>query len=207
MYLIEEGEVDCFKLVDNAEVLVKTCGVGDVFGELAVLYNCPRAATVVAKSACVLWELDRDTFSKIVKGQAADKREQYMDFLKKVPLFANVEPYEMMTIADALKVETLDLADSEVLRQGDQGDKFYIVLEGECVAKKAFVPGQTPQIVMTHKAGDYFGELSLLRNEPRAASICTTVPDTKLLWMDRKTFKRLLGPVEHILRRQAAGYS
>eukprot|EP00929_Paragymnodinium_shiwhaense_P066911 TRINITY_DN33623_c0_g1_i2.p1 TRINITY_DN33623_c0_g1~~TRINITY_DN33623_c0_g1_i2.p1 ORF type:complete len:422 (-),score=110.38 TRINITY_DN33623_c0_g1_i2:192-1457(-) len=203
MYLLEEGEVDCFKKVDGCDVLVKTCRAGDVFGELALLYNCPRAASVVAKMDCLLWELDRETFSRIVKDAAASKREKYMDFLRKVPLFANVENYEMMTIADALKVEILEETDTQILKQGDPGDKFFIMLEGECVAKKAFGAGQTPQRVKTHKAGDYFGELALLRNEPRAASIFTSLPDTKVLWMNRRTFKRLLGPVEHVLRRQA----
>merc|ERR1719183_2926065 len=116
MFLLEEGEVECFKLINMEQVLVKTCVAGDVFGELALLYNCPRAASVIAKSSCLLWELDRETFSRIVKDAAALKREKYMDFLRKVPLFSNVEPYEMMTIADALKVDVVDEADAEILK-------------------------------------------------------------------------------------------
>jgi cAMP-dependent protein kinase regulator len=206
MFLIEEGKVECLKVIDGAETVVKTCMTGDVFGELALLYNCPRAASVQAVEAAVMWELDRETFNRIVKDSAAQKRNTYKDFLKKVPLFMTVDDYDLMTIADACKVEVVEGQGTEVIKQGDVGDKFFIVLEGECIAKKAFVQGHEPAPVRTHKTGDYFGELSLLKNEPRAATVVTSVPNCKLLWMDRKTFKRLLGTVEEILLREAVRY-
>merc|ERR1719436_603954 len=196
MFLIEVGSVDCFKKNEGVEKVVKTCTTGEVFGELALLYNCPRAASVEGKEATTLWELDRETFNSIVKDAAAKKRTTYTEFLKKVPLFSNIDSYEMMTIADALKVESYEKAGDQIIQQGDAGDKFYIILEGECEAKKAFEPGQDPQKVMTHKAGDYFGELALLKNEMRAASVYTSTPHVKVLCMDRKTFKRLCGPIE-----------
>jgi len=206
MFLIEEGKVDCFKNIDGVDKLVKTCISGDVFGELALLYNCPRAATVKTTEASILWELDRNTFNNIVKDAAAKKRDTYTDFLKKVPLLENVEPYELMTIADALKMDIVEGQGVEIIKQGDQGDKFFIVMEGVCVAKKAFVEGQEPQTVMTHKVGDYFGELALINNDKRAATVCTSAATTKVLYVDRKTFKRLMGPMEDILRREAKRY-
>jgi cAMP-dependent protein kinase regulator len=204
MYLLETGVVDCLKTIEGEEKVVKTCNGGEVFGELALLYNCPRAASVVAKEEATLWELDRETFNRIVKDAASKKRDQYSEFLKKVPLLKNVDAYECMTMADALKVEAHEAQDTQVIKLGDLGDKFYIVLEGECVAKTQVSQG-IEQIVMTHKVGDYFGELSLIKNQPRAAHVYTSMPDTKLLWMNRSTFKRLLGPVEDILRREAVG--
>jgi len=68
LFVIEEGSPVCKKLIDGENKVVKTCTVGDVFGELALLYNAPRAATVEAGDAkCVTWKLDRDTFNAIVK--------------------------------------------------------------------------------------------------------------------------------------------
>jgi len=74
------------------------------------------------------------------------------------------------------------------------------------VAMKSFVDGQLPQKVHTHKVGDYFGELSLISNAPRAASVVTATPFVKVLSMDRKTFKRLMGPMQDILKREAKRY-
>jgi len=110
-----------------------------------------------------------------------------------------------MTSSDAVKVETHN-QDECIIEQGDVGETFFIMLEGECVAKKVLVEGQPPQQVMTHHVGDHFGELALLRNEPRAASVYASSPQVKLLCLDRKTFKRLLGPLEDILRREAQRY-
>merc|ERR1719222_129700 len=105
MFLIECGVVDCLKKAAKGgeEKVVKTCTVGDVFGELALLYNCPRAASVQSRQKVTLWELDRETFNRIVKDAAAKKRTTFTDFLKKVPLFENMDQYEIMTVADALK--------------------------------------------------------------------------------------------------------
>eukprot|EP00931_Biecheleriopsis_adriatica_P059486 TRINITY_DN355_c0_g2_i1.p1 TRINITY_DN355_c0_g2~~TRINITY_DN355_c0_g2_i1.p1 ORF type:complete len:454 (+),score=134.17 TRINITY_DN355_c0_g2_i1:142-1503(+) len=206
MYLIEAGVAECFKHIGGEEKLVKTCTAGDVFGELALLYNCPRAASVVCKEKCTMWELDRGTFNNIVKDAAANKRTALSEFLHKVPLFNGMDEYELMTIADAMKVETIDSAGSVIIKQGDTGDRFYLVVEGECVAMKAFVDGQEPKKVMTHKVGDYFGELSLVSGGPRAASVITSTPSVELMSMDRKTFKRLMGPVQDVLKRQAVRY-
>lgn len=205
MLLIEEGVTECFKKQNDEQKLVKTCVAGDIFGELALLYNCPRAATVVCKDKATLWELDRETFNNIVKDAAAGRRETLSHFLKEVPLFSSIDEYELMTIADAMKVLVLEEG-TEIIKQGDSGDCFFIVMEGECVAMKAFVEGQEPQKVMTHKLGDYFGELSLISNAPRAASVVASTPNVQLMSMDRKTFKRLMGPIVDILRREAVRY-
>jgi cAMP-dependent protein kinase regulator len=204
LYVIEEGTLDCYKKIGEEDKLVKTCVAGDAFGELALLYNCPRAASVESRDKSTLWELDRETFNNIVKEAASKKRELYDSFLKKVPLLENVESYERMTIADALKPESFT-AGTTIIRQGDPGTKFFVILEGDCVAMKSFVVGQDPQEVHKHKEGDYFGELALLKNEPRAASVVAST-DVKTLTLDRATFKRLLGPLEDILRREAKRY-
>ena len=56
-----------------------------------------------------------------------------------------------------------------------------------------------------HKDGDFFGELALIRSEKRAASIVASTP-IKVLGVDRKTFKRLLGSIEDIMAKRTAEY-
>jgi len=192
LFVIETGILDCIIKIDGADKVVKTCEAGDVFGELALLYNCPRAASVEAREPCVLWQLDRDTFNNIVKEAAQKKRECYDAFLGKVPLLAGMDAYERSQLADALKSEEV-ASGTVVCKEGDMGDTFYIIEDGAAVAEKS------GNQVMTYAPGDYFGELALLRNQPRAATVTAKGPTT-LLTLDSRTFKRLLN-VADLLER------
>mmetsp|Transcript_39278 Transcript_39278/g.83674 ORF Transcript_39278/g.83674 Transcript_39278/m.83674 type:complete len:405 (+) Transcript_39278:99-1313(+) len=199
LFVIETGSLECIKVIDGSPKVVKTCEVGDVFGELALLYNCPRAASVVAKGECVCWKLDRESFNHIVKESAAKKRNQYENFLKSVSLISSIDAYERSQIADALIPETFKKGDV-IVRQDEAGDKFYIVEEGQLYAKKG------EDRVMDYKSGDYFGELALLKNQPRAASVVVESAEAKVLSMSRLSFSKMLGPLTSLLSRQATTY-
>jgi cAMP-dependent protein kinase regulator len=105
LYIIESGELDCYKrfTVGGEEKLLKTYQPGESFGELALLYNANRAATIISRTKSILWGLDRETFSNIVKDSARKKREQYETFLKSCEIFSTVDSYELGQICDALK--------------------------------------------------------------------------------------------------------
>merc|ERR1719446_1206560 len=77
LFVIEKGNLDCIKNIGGMDKVMKIVQSGDVFGELALLYNCPRAANVVAKDTCVCWQLDRETFNHIVKDAAVKRRNKY----------------------------------------------------------------------------------------------------------------------------------
>lgn len=206
LFVVEEGQVDCFKRQpDGEDKLVKECRPGDAFGELALLYNCPRAATVVAHYRSVLWQLDRESFNHIVKNAASKRRERYEEFLKSVPILRTMEAYERTSMCDALQSKSFAKGDV-IVKQGDAGDSFFILEEGECVVEKVYAEGTPVQEVMKYKSGDYFGELALLTNEPRAASVIAKT-DCRLLTLSRKTFKRLLGSLEDMLKRNASHYA
>merc|ERR1719380_192831 len=107
-------------------------------------------------------------------------------FLKSVTLISSLEAYERSQIADALKSEVLSAGD-KVITQGEPGDKFYILEEGSLYAMK------DGNRVMDYKPGDYFGELALLKNQPRAASVIVESPSAKVLCMSRLSFTKMLG--------------
>merc|ERR1712232_1293346 len=204
LYVITEGALDCSKVLNGVDTIVKTCLKGDLFGELALLYNSPRAASVVARDSSIVWELDRETFNNIVMEAVQRKRAQCSETLRRMQLFAAMPEGELQNIVDALKMETYPQG-AAIITQGEVGDSFYIVYEGEVLAQKVTTDNPEP-ITMQHRAGDYFGELALINNEPRAASVFATSPEVRLLSIDASTFKRLMGPVEEILRRQASQY-
>lgn len=199
LFVIEEGQFDCIKLIDNVEKVVKTCEPGDVFGELALLYNCPRAASVVGKGDSVCWKLDAECFNNIVKEAAMKRREKYDSFLKSVALIQSLDAYQRSQVADALVPETYKRGDV-IVRQDDPGDKFYILEEGNLYATK------NNDRVMDYKPGDYFGELALLKNQPRAASILVQSDTAKVLSIGRASFSKMLGSLQDILAKQSAGY-
>jgi cAMP-dependent protein kinase regulator len=199
LFVIEKGNLDCIKNIGGEDKVVKTCTSGDVFGELALLYNCPRAANVVAKDNCVCWQLDRETFNHIVKEAAVKRRNKYDAFLKSVTLISSLEAYERSQIADALKAEVFKKGD-KVVMQGEPGDKFYIIEEGTLYATK------DEKRVMDYKAGDYFGELALLKNQPRAASVAVESDTAKVLSMTRLSFSKMLGPLSGLLAKSAGSY-
>jgi cAMP-dependent protein kinase regulator len=205
LFVVETGKLKCTKVIDGESKFLKHYEPGEAFGELALLYNAPRAASIDAEDDCLLWSLDRATFNHIVKDAAARKREKYEDFLKSVELLSSMDHYERSKLADAIKEASFSAGDF-VIKQGEEGNKFFVILEGEAVATKALAEGQAPTEVMQYKSGDYFGELALLKNEPRAANVvCKT--DCRLVTLERSSFKRLLGPLDEILRRNMGAYA
>lgn len=86
------------------------------------------------------------------------------------------------------------------------GHIFYMILEGEAAATKIIAPGQPPEEVKSYSAGDYFGEIALLKNAPRAANVVAKSQTLKVVSLDRNSFKRLLGPLDDILMRNMDTY-
>ena len=206
LYLVDSGDLDCEKVFKEGDppTYLKTYHPGESFGELALLYNAPRAATIRAKTDAICWALDRECFNNIVKNAAVKKREKYESTLKKVEILKTMEDYEIGQICDALKIKNFKKGDC-IIKQGDKGNDFYILDEGSAHAEKVFEEGKPAQSVKDYKSGDYFGELALLKGEPRAAFIIADT-DCKCISLDRMAFKRLLGPLEDILQRNSESY-
>jgi len=135
LFIIGEGQYDCSKVIHGKETYLKTYQPGEFFGELALMYNAPRAASIRCKNAGKLYGLDRYSFNNIVQEAATKKRKYYSEVLSKVDILADIDPYEKEQLCDSLKEEEFS-ADSYVVKQGDNGDKFYIIAEGTLIAEK-----------------------------------------------------------------------
>lgn len=202
-YVVENGSFDIYvnksgKLEAGPDGLgnkVGTVGPGGSFGELALMYNAPRAATVVSTEQSTLWALDRVTFRRILMDSAFQRRRMYEGFLEEVPLLSDLTPYERSKIADALETKKYPPG-TTIIKEGDVGESFYILESGEADVYKR----GADQSVKRYKKGDYFGELALLNDAPRAASVVSTT-EVKVATLGKNGFQRLLGPVEGIMRR------
>ena len=204
-YVIEQGDFDIYihpsgSLQSGSDGMgnkVASIGPGGSFGELALMYNAPRAATVVsANKGGLLWALDRVTFRRILMDSAFQKRRMFEGFLEEVTLLKSLKTYERAKIADALESVKFG-AGEKIITEGEPGDNFYLLESGEAQAFKSGMDNS----VKDYKRGDYFGELALLDDKPRAASVIAKT-ECKVAKLGRDGFKRLLGPVEGIMRRE-----
>jgi cAMP-dependent protein kinase regulator len=119
----------------------------------------------------------------------------YEGFLEEVPLLSTLTPYERSKIADALETKKYPPG-TEIIREGDIGESFYILESGQAQVYRR----GNDQPVKNYSKGDYFGELALLNDAPRAASVISQT-EVKVAMLGKNGFQRLLGPVEGIMRR------
>ncbi|KAF7531288.1 hypothetical protein G7Z17_g13736 [Cylindrodendrum hubeiense] len=204
-YVVEKGSFDVHVSptgflepgIDGMGAKVGNIQAGGSFGELALMYNAPRAATVVsAEAGCTVWALDRVTFRRILMESTFARRRMYESFLGEVPILATITPYERSKIADALETKKFTPGQL-IIKEGDPGYAFYILVSGEADAYKGEDPSNK---VLHYSKGDFFGELALLNDAPRAASVVAS-SDVKVASLGKNAFQRLLGPVEGIMRR------
>ena len=196
-------------MVNGEKVL--TIGDGGSFGELALIYGTPRAATVKATNTDVkLWGIDRDSYRRILMGSTMRKRKLYEEFLSKVSILGelvhlcgkqksinlmrffhdfslyfaeNLDKWERLTVADAL--EAVSFEDTEVVvTQGEPGNDFFIILEGTAVVTQFRNEGEDSVEVGRLGTSDYFGEVALLLDRPRAATVTANGP-LKCVKLDR----------------------
>jgi len=124
-------------------------------------------------------------------------RAQYTGFLHEVPMLRSCSPEEIDHIAD-LGVVIQAPAGKDIVRQGDPGNQFFVVIDGELAVTR---DGET---VATLGPGDYFGELALFDPARRNATV-TAVGPAALVSVSRGTFRELLGEVGSLRDALLAG--
>lgn len=209
--IIEQGDDgDNFYVIESGvyDIIVNKNKVGAYtekgsFGELALMYNMPRAATITATADGKLWALDRLTFKRIVLKSAFEKRKMYESLLENLPMFKSLNAYERMNVADALFSKTYN--DGEiVIKQGDEAKNMFFIESGSIKVCRE-QNGESKELVVI-EAGGYFGELALLTKKPRAASCYAVGSDTKCAILDVDAFERLLGPCVKIMQKNIPDY-
>jgi len=202
-YIIDSGDVEVYV---NGEKVVQI-SEGGSFGELALIYGTPRAATVKACTSTdvKLWGIDRDSYRRILMGSTIRKRKMYEEFLSKVSILENLDKWERLTVADALEATSFEDGDV-VVTQGESGNDFFIILDGSAIVTQFRNEGEDGVEVGRLGPSDYFGEIALLLDRPRAATVTARGP-LKCVKLDRGRFERVLGPCSEILKRNIQQYN
>ncbi|CAG8686717.1 2230_t:CDS:2, partial [Cetraspora pellucida] len=199
-YVIEHGIFEIF--VDDKLVLV--VADGGSFGELALMYNNPRAATVKAKTDGILWAVSRDDFRRTIVNAMNRQQKSYENFVTSIPFLSSLNKSEITKLAEALEPFNYEGGDT-IITQGEPGEYFYIIEQGYvnvCKVEENGFEQQLPNL----GPGNYFGELALLNDQPRKATVVARGP-VRVAALKRDAFVRLLGSVMDIFRRNAQGYN
>ena len=192
-YLVRAGEAGVVSsdLVGH-EVTLATLGPGTLFGEMALVGQGRRSATVRALGPVEAYVLHRADFTYLETTcpAFADHVRHHVDllgvdgFLRKASPFAQLAADTLRRLAGQL--QTLWVAKGEtIIREGDEGDLFYLVRDGRVEVSRG---GRRVQVL---RAGDCFGEVALLAEVPRTATV-QALDDTELLTLPRADFQALV---------------
>nr|WKR38813.1 protein kinase cGMP-dependent 1a [Ctenopharyngodon idella] len=192
VYVMEEGKVE----VTKEGLKLCTMGPGKVFGELAILYNCTRTATVRTVTSVKLWAIDRQCFQTIMMRTGLIKHAEYMELLKSVLTFRGLSEEILSKLADVLEETHYEDGDY-IIRQGARGDTFFIISKGKVTMTREDCPGQEPVYLRSMGKGDSFGEKALQGEDIRTANVIAAETVTCLV-IDRDSYKHLIGGLEDV---------
>ena len=195
-YIIESGKVEVWvRHEDGSETMEAELGRGDYFGERALLNDAPRAATCRSKSRVRLLSLNRGDFDGLVArrfrlAEELDEAMERADLLRAMPVFSELATSEINMVASKLEVGQYP-AGTVIIRQGEIGDKFYLVKSGSVQVLRRAEGTQEEAAVGRLGQGEYFGEIALLMDLPRTATVVAET-DVELLSLDSGSFEEVV---------------
>lgn len=195
-YIVESGTVDFLDGDEN----VGACECGGSFGELALLYNAPRAVSCIAASkSVVLWKVDQLTFRHLLASHANTHQQGLKELVHKISVFESLDESTTCRFIGAMTHVHWNKGD-RIVQKGEEGNVFYIIQEGTVKVHDIGL-GDSQFEDLTMGPGSWFGERALLTGEPRAANVTAETAVTTIA-MDRETFESTIGPLQSIMERE-----
>lgn len=205
LYIIRSGSVDIFvsrandpNLAADKGERVCTWDAGALFGELALMYEAPRAATVTANVPVSTWVLDAVDFKMLLMKSSSAQYTKYDGWLCNVKLLESLNHFELAQLSETMQSDCFD-PDEEIVVRGDEGDKFFILEDGTAAA---FIDGPEgeKEVKQYLEVGDFFGEIAFLTQESRRATVRATGSGCSVSYVSQEDFPTSLGPVLDKLR-------
>ena len=203
-YVLDSGEYSLTTRLPNgteeASAIKATAGLAHpTFGELGLMYSKPRPGTVVVTKPGLLWAIDRTVFKAVIRfgGAGSNQKSRALETLKSIDILRSLSGDMLKEVAAGL--EEVTFAPGEyIVRQGDQTQSLYLIMEGHVRCTAKMDPSGADELLMELSAGAYFGERSLLLNMPRAANVIAD-RRTTCLYMSKQMFEKNLGPLQAII--------
>ncbi|XP_068460931.1 cGMP-dependent protein kinase 1 isoform X1 [Clinocottus analis] len=186
-YVLEEGRLDMTK--DGLKLL--TIEPEDMFGELALFYNCTHTYSVSAHTDSKLWVIDRKCYQTILMQSALTRLSHSTELLISAPFLQSLPEDVIMKMSELME-ETHYTDGDYIIRQGATGDTFYIISKGQVkVTEKK--PDQEEQVVLSKLSErQWFGEKALWGEDVRTVNVIAA-GEVSCLVIDRETFKDVIG--------------
>lgn len=190
-YVIEAGRAE----VRLADWRVALLGPGDAFGERALLRDAPRAATVRALDDLEVQAIDRETFLSALIGTSSEARlsrprdadtAALVETLRSLPMLSTLQDDRLNELVAAGDLRSARAGEA-IIREGDPGDELFVLLRGSARVERS---GRT---VVELLPGDHFGEIALLHDVPRSATV-RAATDSLLLAIGRAAYRGAAGP-------------
>ncbi|OMJ76111.1 hypothetical protein SteCoe_24587 [Stentor coeruleus] len=174
----------------------KLLSKGEQFGELALLHDSPRTATVVTVEKTMLWVLSREAFRNAIQSINNKKHEENKQFIANIPIFHSFSPAQKDILLSM--IVTHDFNDGQkIVSEGDPGDLLYFIKKGTVICTKS------GQEIRKLWPGDFFGEQALLYDTTRTATV-TAMGKVTLLSLGRDDLTVALGShLQHIIYRNS----
>ncbi len=196
-YIIIHGEVEVVKKYeDGTEMITAVLGSSQYFGEMGLINDEPRGATVrvVADQDAALVSLDRDTFTNLLEGSSITN--EMMARLMRERMTAN----HILSIVPALAAPEFSQSQTltgqryfapgkTIIQKGDEAREFFVVIEG---AVEVIQPDQNDAVIARLDSGQYFGEIGLLRGGKRRATVRAAPEGAFLVAISRERFVKMM---------------
>jgi cAMP-dependent protein kinase regulator len=196
MYAIAEGKVNVVRTVDGQPARkVAQMNEGDFFGEMALLSDSPRLATVVADGPVIVLEFARAALEKLTAlhpkvGEAITRfyRDRLLaNLLRSSPLLHPLSEEQKQSVAEHFRSRMYSSGDA-IIEEGQPGEFVFLLLRGSC---QVFHRDMARAMVRypNLREGDAFGEISVVLNQPASATVEAAGP-VVVLWLPAEVFRQ-----------------
>lgn len=195
-FILVEGNVSVTREADGRTITLAQLRPGAVFGEMALISNAPRSATVTAQGDCDLVELKRadleahaHQLASVTQALRQFTQERFLNNLTATSAIFKPFPRSVRNeIVKRFQDFPVDPGD-ELIGEGEEGQGLFLILKGQVrVTKKD--DGEDIQLAVL-KEGDVFGEISLINDQPTTAS-CTAKTRGQLLFLPKREFNSVV---------------
>lgn len=188
----QDDDSNCFFVIANGafEVIIsdqvkKTMRKGSCFGELGLLYNAKRSASLRAKEDSYVWGIERRVFKKIIQAMNLSEYEENRSFIDKVSIFEGLTIFQKDTLAYNITTQKF-LRGEHIVNKNDKADSYYLIKSGivECY--------NDDKLIRELQQGDSFGEQALYEDGHRTLSVKAKL-ETRCIAISRETLKTVFG--------------